>query len=265
MNKLKMGLFLGTALLGTFSAEAGVTVCHKNGCQLMASYRPAQMMDSLNNMFTSDTKQIVFCEADPNTKECHGKPLSFMGRSNLMYTDMQIPFARLEQKKRDNMIIKLVLDYQLKANQFYPECTPSTSTLTLGLSWGGDIQMTSPLFVCRVTELGNTQAALNFQVDYVDLERNRLGGYYKVTVEGDILGGGTGYVVMQPSVKRAPDVQRPRPTSMGATVGQYTGEDIYEPEQNKTIFDWTAEDWKEKWDSFTDKFWKVLYLEPLDD
>ena len=266
MKKMMKSFFFLIALAGAVSAEAGVNVCHKNGCQMMSSYQPAQIMDSLSGMFSLDTRQIVFCEADPNTKICRGQPLSFLGRSNLMHTAFQIPFPRIEQKKKDNLSVQLVLDYQLKVNQFYPECMPSPSVLSLGLSWGGDIRMVSPKFECRVTELGNTYMTLDFQVDYLDLENNRLGAYYKAVVEGDILAGGTGYVVMQPSTKRAPDIKRIQPTDLGVVPEQYTAEISYRPpEESKSIVDWDWEDWKKGWNSFTDKFWKILYLEPLDD
>ena len=266
MKKTTKRIFFLITLAASFSVEAGVNICHKNGCQMMSSYQPSQVMEALSGMFPSDARQIVFCEADPNTKVCRGQPLSFLGRSNLMHTTFQIPFARIEQKKKDNLAVQLVLDYQLKVNQFYPECTPSPSALSLGLSWGGDIRMVSPKFECRIMELGNTYVTLDFQVDYLDLERNRLGAYYKAVVEGDILAGGSGYVVMQPSTKRAPEIKRLQPTDLGVAPEQYTSEVLYQSQDNdKSIVDWDLEDWKKAWNSFTDKFWKVLYLEPLDD
>ena len=272
MKMVKTKIALGMALLVSVSAEATVNVCYDNSCRLMATYPPQQMMNQLSEMFLSGSKELVFCEANSATKECEGKPISFSARSNLMQIDFQVPYAHISQVKSNGNSVQMVLDYQIKANQYYPSCVAPYSSLMLGMTWGGDLQLNSPFFKCHVTELGQTQMAFHFQMDYINLDTGELGGDYQVTVQGDLLGKAQGYTLLRLADQRELKMPRSvpmeyvssngRPVRVGSN-GQI--QDDFEPRKEKTIFDWGLDDWKAKWDSFKNKALKIIYLEPLND
>ena len=258
---VKNGILFSVILLSGVSAHAATVICHSGSCRPITDYEPGQISSQLEEMFYKGARELLFCESDAATKKCQKKPISFPARTNLAYIDFQIPFARVSQIRNDGMNLKMVMDYQVKANQYYPACSGSDSSLILGTNWGGSIQLVSPLFKCRVTEMGATQVSLRFDLDYVDLDAGRFGGTYRVAVRGDVLGNGSGYALLQLTEERAIKQERPLPTdpltsdrTIGGSSDRGSGQ----------LFDWDWDNIKVKWNAFKEKFLKILYLEPIE-
>ena len=136
--------------------------------------------------------------------------------------------------------------------------------MILGTSWGGSVQLNSPDFGCRITELGKTQLSFRFDLDYIDLDSGRFGGTYQASVSGDVLGSGSGYVLLQLNEDRSLTEERPLPTDLlsAADTDRKTGRSS--DRSSGRLFDWDWDNIKVKWNNFKEKFLKVLYLEPLE-
>ena len=268
MKKIKEKILFATLLLASVSSQAGMTLCQKYSCQKMDSYVPQEMLNAMTQMFMSGEKELLFCMSDKETRKCSGKPLSFSARTNLMYVDLQIPFARISNIQKQRGVIQMSLDYQIKANQYYPTCVAPRSSLAFNVSKGGDFQLSSPPFSCRMTELGETKMSLSFSLDFVDLDTGRLGGTYQTSVQGDLLGGGTGYALLRLTDQRVVELPRLTPTEFVSEDGYHLNIDkngIHQGyRKNNQLVDWDWDNIKEKWNNFKEKFLKILYLEPLE-
>ena len=281
MKIIKTGSVLGCVLFLTTVANAGVSICYQEECHPMVTYNQQQVMAQLKEIFINDKHALLFCESDSKDRKCSGDPISFAGHSRVMEIDFQIPFARVSQIKQKDNSIEMVLDYQVKANQFYPLCVAPQSSLNLIDSWGGALQLVSPSFKCRLTDLGTTQMELKFDVDYINLDRGVFGGTYRVNVYGDVVAEKSGYVLFQLTNERV--VEMPRPVLGKAPSEELTvksnmetdvaiddmklnvEEEISTPVQENPPAESTPTNWGAKWDSFKKRFLKILYLEPLDD
>ena len=250
---MKTGILFSFVLLTGISAHAATVICYDNSCKPITNYSPQQISSQLEEMFRKGAKEFLFCEADKQTKKCQNRPISFPARTNLTYINVQVPFVRISQVKRQNMDLKMVLDYQIRANEYYPPCSGSYSSLALGTVWGGDLQLTSSPFNCQMTDMGTTQVAFQFNLDYVDLNLGRFGGTYQVSVRGDVLGNGSGYALLQFNEKRSLEKERPLPTDFVGREG-YIGGKVSSDDKSGKLIDWDMDHVKEKWNSFKEIF-----------
>ncbi len=273
---IKTGTIITTILmLETASYAYPVQVCDGKVCQPLTYFESTAVIDEFVQLFQSGGNQILLCQADPEQKKCLDKPLTFSGRTNLMQVDFQIPFIRVLQKERVKNSLIFALDYQIQANEMYPLCSVSASHLNLFPR--GEIQLTSSPFACRMTELGETSIAVQFQLDYVNLGTGWLGASYYATASGDTVGEGSGYVLMHVSDERSIELERikpydPKNVPEPITYEKNPQKELTEwyPEETRSdlkergLVDWNV-DWKNAWNKIKEKALKVIYLEPLND
>jgi hypothetical protein len=273
---MKKGIIFGALLLLSTSLSAEMLICNKYSCQSSKSYDTKEILNVVGQMLYGGQKEIVLCEADQYKKTCLDRPITFSGRTNLMAVQFKIPFARVFQVNLDQGALQMQMDYQLVANQYYPVCKSVNSTLSYSISSQGDFILNSPEFECQITELGSSKMNVRFTLDYMNVDDGVLGGAYQTTVKGDVVGGGSGYVLLQLSDKRSIEMPRPVPTapvpeevrhSDPMSLHSITSSQPYQtnPEKEPKLVDWDWDNIKEKWNSFSTKFMKILYLEPLDD
>ena len=261
-NKFKIGLFFITLLMkGVVGHASIVQICNTEVCQPITYFEQNQVMEKLVAMFKNNTNQILICAANPSLKQCLNQPLMFDGQTNMMRVDFQVPFIRILQKERLESALSLALDYQVRANDKYPVCSTSVSHFSLFPS--GEIRLVSPSFECRATELGNTFLALQFKIDYINFETGWLGATYEVSSSGDVLGEGSGYVMMRLSAERSIQLRRKQPNySEDRTRNRPAN--FQSDNASGKITDWDWDNIKEKWSNFKEKALKIIYLEPLE-
>ena len=261
-NTFKIGIVFSALLMKGMVGYATVAqICDTEVCQPVTYFEQQSVIEKLTAMFKNNTNQILICAADSSTKKCLNQPLMFDGRTNMMQVDFQVPFIRILQKERLENGLSLALDYQIKANEKYPKCSACVSQFTLFPK--GEIILTSPSFECQATELGDTSLAFQFKIDYIDFEAGWLGASYEASSSGDVLGEGTGYVMMQVSAERAIELKRRQPGSNEDKIRPVPAKE-YTPAESGKLVDWDKENIKEKWNNFKEKFLKILYLEPLE-
>ena len=278
MKKIKTLSAFGIVLLSANFAMADVAICYQEECHSMVTYTQQQIMEQLKEIFAADRHALLFCESNTNNRKCSERPLSFSGHTRKVAIDFQIPFARVSQIKPKDNSIEMVLDYQIKANQYYPLCVAPQSSLDLIDTWGGALRMTSPDFKCRLTELGTTQMGIKFDIDYINLDQGVFGGKYNIDVSGDAVGQASGYALFELTNDRIVEMPRLVPGQVpteGIIVNTPQPElnvnGIYLEQQNETSVSnpkpesEANSEQKSWWDSFKDKFLKILYLEPSDD
>ena len=198
-------LVLGASLT-VQAATFATQVCKGRACQPISFSPQHTVMDELNNLFSPTIHEVVFCEADPATRTCVHEGLSFSGQSAHVYMQMSIPFARVAYVGQKENGLDLALDYQVQANGYFPNCMVSTGELALYSQ--GIMQIKSPDFSCQLTQ-GASQIALRFQLDYVDFAQKRLGAYYTIYGQGEVVSHGSGYALLRLSKDRHLIEERP--------------------------------------------------------
>lgn len=328
---MKKGIIFGVVLLLSISLQAKMLICDSSSCQSMKSQDVSQVLDAVKKTFSGGQKEMVFCEADQYSKSCTNQPITFSGRTNLMGVHFQIPFVRILYVKSEKDTLQMLLDYQVRANQYYPVCKPVNSVLNYSKENFGNFILSSFDFECQVTELGTSKMNVHFIFDYMDVDKGVLGGVYQFTINGDVHAKKTGYALLQITKMREIIASRITPTnlifdaeyltninqtdevsvnkealeisdihqvdedqlnqniafSVDVNPGEENSEQeaiqIANMEPEKEVFIESNQpelhqgnsereaklvDWnniKKKWDSFSTKFMKILYLEPLDD
>ena len=263
MKKFKSSILFIALLLFTVSGNAaGVTVCYQGACRPMTQYEPEQIMMQLEEIFSNNQREILFCESDIQTRKCRDRSILFSGHYNSIRVDFQVPLARMNHVKAKNGVLEMVLDYQIKANQYHPQCLASNSSLALITSWNGEIRLVSPSFNCRTTDFGMTRMSFQFDVDYINLDTGYFGAVYQATAQGDVLGQKSGYTLFQVVDNRYAGEERPLPKK--PVLGKARTTKATPDWKNKSIFDWNSEDWSAWWKVFKEKALKVIYLEPLE-
>ena len=274
MKTIKIGSIFGIALLTANFAKADVAICYQQECHSMVTYSQQQIMEQLTEIFAADKHALLFCESDTKNRKCSEKPISFSGRTRKVAINFQIPFARVTQVKSKDNSIEMVLDYQIKANQYYPLCVAPQSSLDLIDTWGGALRLTSPAFKCRMTELGMTQMGLKFDIDYINLDQGVFGGKYEINVYGDAVAKSSGYALFQLTNDRVVEMPRPvlgKVPTEGLIVNTPKPElnverkNAEQPSENSASVSDSDPEEKNWWESFKSGFLRILYLEPSND
>ena len=251
-------IIFGTLLLFSVSSQAELMVCNKYSCQDMGKYNPQEVLDVFAQSFSDGAKELVLCSANKEDKTCLDSPITFEGKTNMMSVQFRIPFIRILRVWPESGNVRLSLDYQIQANQYYPVCSPARSSLNFSLSDQGDFVLSSPDFDCRMTELGQTKVRMVFTIDYLNLDKGLIGATYQSLVRGDVLGGGTGYVLMHVSNLRSIKMPRPMPTDFVSEDGYYVGlganGQVKHRGSRSGLVDWDWDGIKKKWNSFYEFF-----------
>lgn len=204
MKKILLLCFCSSLVWGAFGLAQAATfatqVCKGRACQPISFSPKHTVMDELNQLFTTNTSEILFCEADPATRTCLTEGLHFMGQSAHVVLQMEIPFARVVHVGSYESGLDVSLDYQVQANGYYPVCMVSQGRLALYNQ--GIMQLESNDFSCQLTQFGSTQMSVRFQLDYVDFAEKRLGAYYTIYSQGETAISGTGYALLRLSKNR---------------------------------------------------------------
>jgi len=261
--KILAVLFFAAFVMKGAIGMAGVAqICNQEVCQPITYFEQQQVLEKLTLMFKKNANQVLMCSADSVAKKFLNHPLTFSGQTNMMQVDFQVPFVRILQKERLENGLALALDYQIKANEKYPACSASISHFTLFPK--GEIILTSPSFECQATELGKTLLAFQFKIDYINFETGWLGAFYEASTSGDVLGEGSGYVMMQVSSERSIQLKRRQPT-YDENRTRFRSEMGRENSAQGKLTDWDWDHIREKWNNFKEKALKIIYLEPMDD
>lgn len=286
-------LFLGLMLLiggTTVPSDAAFLICQNGKCDYANEHITLKpWLRKLYCFFKTPDARIDFCEADPKTHTCLYDALNWTARSPATTVYFSVPVARSLPYKNT-----LLLDYLVTANVFQPSCGFSTTTFEEAKN--NTLRMVSHAFECQLTGVSKINLQSTFYIDYIDFDNSVIGGQYAIQTHGEINSTATGYTLMkfrdgktllplvpQPyfgEIPSAPNPEEVRKLAIAKARAQRP-----EPKDSFDSFIQGVQDWWEElkesfnldrpkvrlpneephwWDTFSEKFLKVFYLQPLD-
>ena len=183
-------------------ASTGITplICQNQKCFLSTEVTDREtLFNYIHDMLKKSTnKPIALCEANPTSKSCVTKGISFPITTAYTQNNIEVLNAKLLDTKKVSQTsgIDLIIDYKVKIGDIFPDC--QTAPSRLGLLEGNTIQVVAPEFSCYLTHSSATPISIVHHVDYVDLDNKIIGAYYAASA-GDVSFGNnkTGYVLLQ--------------------------------------------------------------------
>ena len=272
----------------SFSANASLYICQKGRCDYaMDGMSLKPWIKQLHTFFKTPNARIDFCQADAQKHVCAKEGLNWEAQSPVARVYFSIPVARTIPNKNT-----LLMDYLVSANAFLPSCSFSNSTFEPAEN--GTIRLVSHSFECQLTGIGRTQLQNTFFIDYIDFDNSVIGGSYTIQTHGEISGNSTGYTLMKfrHGNTLLPLVPQPyygdMPPAPDARQAKRMAKALNPPPQPQSSMDKFmagVKDWWQElkesfnldnsqrrppneepswWDNFSEKFMKVIYLEPLE-
>ena len=176
-----------------------VYVCAASECGPASQrYTATEMLAGLYQLLKrSEGREYTICESDPAGRHCvsegvgyfvMGGPIPGRGsQSRGRYTNVQYDAA--------SHAVTATASNQLLFIGTPLACADTKHALTVRSA--DEIVGADENYYCNWVGVGNMTASFNYVVDYVDLDRGRLGGWWQHGVAGTGAGKGAGYAVLQ--------------------------------------------------------------------
>ena len=176
-----------------------VTVCAAGECGPASQrYTATEMLAGLYQLLKrSEGREFTLCESDPAGRHCASEGVGYFvmggpipGRGSQRrgrYAQVQLDAA--------SHAVTATASNQLLFIGTPLACADTRHTLTVRSA--DEIVGADENYYCNWAGVGNMTASFNYVVDYVDLDKGRLGGYWQHGVAGTGAGKGAGYAIMQ--------------------------------------------------------------------
>ncbi|MCL2537966.1 MAG: hypothetical protein FWE52_00585 [Alphaproteobacteria bacterium] len=197
-------------------ADRPTVVCRDFGCTRMNDrITRTFLFNSLANMFMMNQHSRIFiCEADPFTRGCLTSGISFPAQVGIANAMAKIPHATVDQVSISTGMSRATIGvtFEFLLNGVAARCSPTTMDIVVPQN--SQATLVAREFSCTMTQDGNTNVSMMFNIDYIDLDYGILGGYYSLGLQGPALGGGTGYVLFKTEFSNSGRAQ-PMPVNNG--------------------------------------------------
>ena len=200
----KLAYIFGIALF--LSGCAGVakvdhiSLCAKGECNFVDknSQVKEEFISSLFGLMKiNEGISASICEADLATKSCIESGVSFFIQGGIIpgkQTDNQTMISNISYDKKSQEIKFTSTNVGTFAGV---PLSCENSEVNLAVNSLSEFKMTWNYY-CNWMGVGNAWSEREFTIDYVDLDKGILGGYYSVSVVGLlVLGGGSGYQLLK--------------------------------------------------------------------
>jgi len=185
-------LVMASQMIVSSAQAADLVVCQNERCSVLPPYSNTRpYLEQIKNLLKASANgKIDFCDASPQTRLCQNNAIYWTAFSDANRFDMAIPTARINNVEDD-----IALDYVVEANGAYPRCM--FSPLEISMLPDKQLRIVSYAYNCRLldTEPMNIQKIL--YIDFIDLDKQVIGGTYLIQNGGAIQGETSGYALMQ--------------------------------------------------------------------
>ncbi|MDY6407713.1 MAG: hypothetical protein SPL08_03305 [Pseudomonadota bacterium] len=207
MKKYAYSLLFLSGIIANLSATAqidnlsstSVLVCRAHQCaNAPYSMTKGFLFNKIAQMMEQNVgKNILVCEADPNTHICLKEGISVPADTSFAPVLVTIQNLKLADEKKLNGAtgLDLVLDYRVKADKTYPSCQLALSRLMV--NYTDQVELTSRDFICNITETGRTSLNATYNIDYLDFDYGFIGAYYTIGIGEAVQGDKTGYALFR--------------------------------------------------------------------
>ena len=190
-----------TACAGTpqLAEVKEVYVCAASECGPASQrYSAGEMLRGLYTLFKqNEATEPVICESTPAGRNCDSEGVGYFvmggpipGRGS----QSRWKHAGTTLNAADNSITLTVNNY-LKFIGTSLACAETRRTIKVRSA--DEIVVADEPYYCNWAGVGNMTATFNFVLDYLDLDKGRVGGYWQHGVAGTGVGSGGGYGIVQ--------------------------------------------------------------------
>jgi len=176
-----------------------VIVCRSHSCTRLGDrITEAFLFNSLISVFYNAQKsRVSLCEADPNTRACMHTGIRFGGDVGgtpvvVQVHDYTLSDVQIGRKLKHMGFAAL---YSIYVNGLISNCNTAKSTVEIRDT--DTLMIIGNTFLCQLTSDIPSQVFSIYNIDYIDLNYNLIGGYYSFGLSGSSKGQKTGYMLMK--------------------------------------------------------------------
>ncbi|MBE6449806.1 MAG: hypothetical protein E7013_03845 [Alphaproteobacteria bacterium] len=174
-----------------------ILVCQQGKCLTANGFVGRHFLSmKLAGLFKENVGQtITFCEANTDDYKCLSNEIEAdvkIGASNAI---LKLPSAHLIDTKsmQNKAEQKFVFEYLMDVSGTYPVCQATLNTLLVSAL---DVSIQTNGFRCDFTNSGQSSVKLDYNVNYIDLDRGILGADYMLSLHGNSTGEKKGYTLL---------------------------------------------------------------------
>ncbi len=158
----------------------------------------ADMLQAIYRLLkANEGKDFKICESDPKTRSCDKEGVSYFVMGGPIPGLGSASSGMMSEVKLDSMAqtVHSRMDSHLRFVGVPLACAGHASTVTVRSA--DEITMMDDPYYCNWAGIGNMTASFSFAVEFIDLDKGRIGGYWSHAVAGNAAGKGSGYGVLE--------------------------------------------------------------------
>ncbi len=176
-----------------------INICSGERCVLMnKAYSTEALLHQFQQLFNANEgEKVSFCKADKTTHLCKTKKVCHFVLGGIIpgngcSTGITFHGAELNLQSAE---IMMKADMPLTFIGTPLACTTAQSSFSIRSP--NEIALELKPHFCSWMAVGAMSAHFSIAVDSINLDRGEIGGYWKHSVKGTGLGGGSGYLLLQ--------------------------------------------------------------------
>lgn len=204
--------FLYTGHIAQATALPTVVCQNKKCYPAEVSLSRESLFDRVQNLINENiNKDILICEANPQSKMCLTRGFSLPLNSSSVSTKIDFLSAKITSNKHieNSTGTDLIIDYKTKSDKVFPYC--QTAFSRLGVLDRNSMQLVAPDFTCSFGNTNQTILSLTYHIDYINFDNGSVGAYYSIAAGQKLRGQSHGYVLFRFAQPSSINLKEPFP------------------------------------------------------
>lgn len=176
-----------------------INICSGEQClPADKAYTTEALLTQFQQLFkTNEGAQIGFCKADNKTRECKAKKVCHFVMGGIIPGSGCAKGISFHAPEVNSQTAEINMTADMPLTFIKTPLACATAESRLSIRSANDIRLELKPHFCSWMVVGAMSAKFSFAVDFINLERGEIGGYWKHSVKGTGLGSGSGYLLLQ--------------------------------------------------------------------
>lgn len=191
-------LLSGCSAIPQQNAVSAVRICGADGCETGGQrYSQTQLLSGFQELLKAhEGERITICKSDPSRRTCESVGICQFVLGGFLPGNGcadSIVFSEIARSGSAELGMKADMPLTFIGTPVY--CASTTASLSVRSP--NEISLVFEPRFCSWMVVGTMSATFNIAMDYVDLGRGEVGGYWSHAVSGTGNGRGAGYAILQ--------------------------------------------------------------------
>jgi hypothetical protein len=181
------------------SAVKELYFCSGDECERAEQqYSTAQLLQSFKELLQSNTNvEVPMCNADPQKRTCKSPKICHFVLGGILPGNGCSKYLIFDEVDQQEQAGQLAMKTKMPLTFIGTPVQCKTAASVLSVNSSSDISLQLKPHFCSWMVTGVMTAELDFAVEFINLDKGEIGGYWRHRVKGTGNGSGSGYLILK--------------------------------------------------------------------